>query len=56
MIDPTRLPLEIVTNTIIKNLFESNDVDFDNYTILGDIRRNESPNSEKDIIIIKDSN
>jgi hypothetical protein len=53
-IDPARVPKEILTNSIITKVFNSDQVDFENYILVGVVRSNESPNTEKDTIFIKD--
>lgn len=45
LIDPERLPQENTTSQIVTNLFDSDELDFDNYTVLGVIRGSESPNA-----------
>lgn len=53
-IDPSRVPKETITNKIVNNIFEGDQVDFDGYTLVGVVRSQQSPSAEKNIILIKD--
>jgi hypothetical protein len=43
-----------MTNEIITALLNSDELDFENYTLVGVIRSQPSPNTEKDAILIQD--